>query len=175
MAKPKPTNIIQTFLAEINSVSHSPRFQIIVTNGVLELLVNTLVEHKCRHGAKIVTERARDFPYSVKLVLLHEKGFINDAFFQRLEILRKIRNAAAHEAQFKLTSEMLLPFKGMTDMSKTHDFGEPKNFPFLCSETVMGFWNWGVQLFAPLFEPHLFKNQKIPEPRIGMYPHFVKE
>lgn len=170
-SKAKPTKIIKTFIEEINSVSHSPRFQVIVTNGVLELLVNTFVEHTCKHG-KTIMERARDYPYSVKLVLLHEKGLINDFFFQRLDILRKIRNAAAHEAQFQLTPEMLLPFKGQMDSTKKHDFGEPKNFPFLCGETVMRFWNWGVQLFAPIFEPHLWEKDKIPAPNFTPRPLF---
>ena len=154
----KPTRIIETFILEINSVSHSPRFQIIVTQGVLELLVNTMIEHNCKNADRI-TERARDYPYSVKLVILHEKGLISDFHFQQLDALRSIRNKAAHEAQFVLTQQMLSPFKAVTSFGRNVKFDEPKNFPILCGDTVLGFWNHGVRLFAPIFEPHLFKGQ----------------
>jgi len=151
----KPTRIIESFLNEINSVKHSPRFQIIVTQGVLELLVNTLVEQNCKRG-KMIIERTRDYPYSVKLVLLHEKGLISDFQYQQLDALRSIRNKAAHEARFELTTDMLAPFNGVTYIGGDLKLNDPKNFAVLCIQTVFGFWNHGVRLFAPIFEPHLF-------------------
>jgi hypothetical protein len=126
---------------------------------VLELLVNTLVKHKCKSGKKII-EKTRDYPYSVKLVLLHEKGLISDFQFQQLNALRNIRNKAAHEAQFKLTPEMLAPFRGVISTGRNVKLDDPKNFPFLCGDTVMGFWNQSVKLFAPIFEPHLFQKEE---------------
>jgi len=157
--KTKPTRIIETFISEINSVNHSPRFQIIVAQGVLELLVNTLIEHQCKSGKKII-EKSRDYPYSVKLVLLHEKGLISDFQFQQLDALRNIRNKAAHEAQFELTPEMLASFKGVISIGRNLKLDDPKNFSVLCGDTVLGFWNHGVRLFAPIFEPHLFQKKE---------------
>jgi hypothetical protein len=157
--KNKPTRIIETFVADIKSVSHSPRFQVIIAHGVLELLVNTLVEHHCKSGKKIV-ERTRDYPHSVKLVLLHEKGLISDFQYKSLDAFRDIRNSAAHEAQFNLTSGMLAPFSGVISNGRNVKLDDPKNFVFLCGDMVMGFWNHGVRLFAPIFEPHLFDKEK---------------
>lgn len=159
MAKQMPTRIIQTFLTEIDSVNHNPRFQIIVAHGVLELLVNTLVEHCCKNGKKII-ERTRDYPYSIKLVLLHEKGLISDFHYQQLDALRALRNKAVHEAQFNLTPKMLNSFKGVISVGRNIKLDDPKNFHFLCADTVLGFWNSSVRLFVPIFEPHLFKKEK---------------
>ena len=110
--QPKPKDVIETFINDIRSVRHSPRFQIIVTHGVLELLVNTLVEQTCKHQEKII-ESTRDFPHAVKLVLLSEKGIINDSQFKFIDNFRKLRNSAAHGAQFVLKEEMLKPFANL--------------------------------------------------------------
>ena len=158
MAKQKPTQIIETFVGDIKAVSHSPRFQLIVAHGVLELLVNTLIECSCKHGKKIV-ERTRDYPHSVKLVLLHEKGLISDFDYQQLDALRDLRNKAVHKPQFNLTHEMLAPFKGVTSKGSNYKLDDPKNFVHLCGSTVFGFWNQHVRLFAPIFEPHLFNKK----------------
>lgn len=155
---PKPTRIIETFIAEIKSASHSARFQTIVTHGVLELLVNTLIEHRCKHGNKI-TKRTRDYPQSVKLVLLNEKGLITDFEYKGLDAFRDLRNKAAHQAQFNLTPDLLRPFQGMVGADRKTKLDEPKNFTRLCGELVFGFWNSHVHLFAPVFEPHLFNKE----------------
>ncbi|HTR41431.1 MAG TPA: hypothetical protein VMH87_07415 [Pseudomonadales bacterium] len=155
--KTKPTRIIETFLNDLNSMVDRPRFQVILTHGVLELLVNTLIEHRCKNGEKIVG-RTRDYPYSVKLVLLHEKGLISDRFYHHLDSLRDLRNKAVHEAQFTLTADMLTPFKGVVSWGKLQKLDDPKNFPHLLGQTVFTLWNTYVKLFAPIFEPHLFQN-----------------
>jgi len=149
-AKPKPTKIIETFVADINSVQHSPRFQIIVSNCILELLVNTLVEIKCKNA------KSKNFSYANKLVLLHELKLIDDFYFVALDAFRDMRNAAAHEIHFQLTADMLKAFKGQVATLRTQKLDDPQHFTILCGEVVMGFWNCGVRLFAPIFEPHLF-------------------
>jgi hypothetical protein len=87
MAKNKSaqTRIVETFLMELNTLVHIPRFQVIVSHGVLELLVNTLIEHRCKNAKRII-ERTRDYPYSVKLVMIHEKGLITDFYFMACEL-----------------------------------------------------------------------------------------
>jgi len=156
-----PTRIIQAFLAEIKSVDHSPRFQTIVTHGVLELLVNTLIEHRCKHGNKII-ERTRDYPQSVKLVLLNETGLISDFYYKLLDAFRDLRNKAAHQAQFNLTPELLLPFKAIIASDRKAKLDDPRNFGLLCCEFIFGFWNSYVELFAPIFEPDLFNTKNEP-------------
>jgi hypothetical protein len=162
--KPKPTKLLLTFAKEMRSASHSPRFQIIIAQGMLELLVNTLVEQFCK-DAEIIGEDDRSFPYSVKLVILHEKGLIPDNYFKWMNGLRRIRNEAAHEAVFELadlTPKFWTPFRGLKSTLTNVSLDEPKNFVYLCQEIVSGFWNVHVRFFAPIFEPELFqiKNQK---------------
>src|SRR5258706_7288848 len=150
-----PKDPILAFLDEIISLKQHPRFQTIVAHGVLELLVNTLIEHRCKHGKKI-TERTRDYPQSVKLVILHEKRLISDFQYKLYDSFRTLRNKAAHQSQFTLTPELLLPFKGTVASDRKTKLDDPTNFHLLCMEIVFDFWNAHVKLFAPIFQSYLF-------------------
>ncbi|RLB93574.1 MAG: hypothetical protein DRH50_07755 [Deltaproteobacteria bacterium] len=55
-------------------------------------------------GKKRITKNTRDFPLSVKLTLLNDLNFLDDTLFQILDKFRKIRNRAAHEASFAITT-----------------------------------------------------------------------
>jgi hypothetical protein len=145
MRKNKPVNPIAQYFPEINSVSHSPRFQVIATNGVLELLVNTLIEKKCRN------ERAHRFNYSSKLVLLNEMDILPDLQFKLLDAFRELRNRAAHGG-FDLTSAMLMPFADMSYRTARKDLEKPENFQHLCNILVCGFWNDNIGIFGSYFE-----------------------
>jgi hypothetical protein len=151
-SQPKPTQIIEKFLKEIHWARFSPRFQVIVTHGMLELLVNELVEHSCKHGKKI-SEDTRTYPHSVKLVLLHEKEVISDHEYDLLNAWRGVRNDAAHGAQFELTHEVLNTFKGFKSSDGMLDFGDPENFTQLCCHTFGELWNNHNVIFTPIFEP----------------------
>ena len=159
--EPKPTELLLTFANQIRSVPHDPRLQIIIAQGMLELLVNTLVEKFCK-GAEMIDADDRSFPYLVKLVILHEKGLIPDNYFKWMNGLRKIRNAAAHAAVFeleKLTPKYWTPFRGLKATLTNYPLDDPKNFVYLCQEMVSGFWNLHVRFFAPIFEPQLFEKK----------------
>ena len=138
-------------MGDIESVAHSPRFQTIVAHGVLELLVNTLIEHHCTHGKKI-TERTRDYPHSVKLVLLHEKGLIDDLDYKVIDAFRDLRNKAVHGAQFEVTTEGLKPFTDVFSMGNLLPLNDPKYYTHLCGSLVFGLWNKHVTLFHKYFE-----------------------
>ena len=152
------TRIIDAFVADMKLIGHTPRFQIIVTHGVLELLVNTLIELRCKNGGKII-EATRDYPHSVKLVLLHEKGLIKDSHYRLLDGFRKLRNKAVHDAQFNLKPEMLTPFQGFFATDKRYKLNDPKNFGVLCGKIVLLFWDHRLNDFWPYFDPDFFGKQ----------------
>jgi hypothetical protein len=149
-----PDKIIESFFNDIDSVKHKPRFQIIVTGGYLELLVNTLIEHKCKNNG------SKKFNYANKLVLLHEIGIISGGEFETLNAFRDLRNEAAHVAQFTLTDEMIAPFKDNFRRNKLeHLFGK-ENFQQLCHMVLGGFWNAHTEIFHPYFNPEKIEEAK---------------
>jgi hypothetical protein len=101
-----------------------PRLLVLVTHGMIELIVNLLVEAACRHAKKIVNNR-RDFGHSAKLLILHEKGVLSDHHYQLLDWFRRLRNDAAHEPFFELTANRL-------DALSTPEHREPTNFDHVC-------------------------------------------
>ncbi len=59
-------------------VGNCTRFQVLITQGFVELLVNAVIDAKCKNAKKI-TSNTRDFPYSTKLLILHELGLLSDS------------------------------------------------------------------------------------------------
>lgn len=110
----EPSDVVQHFIDEVSLVENHPRLSILVINGFLELMVNILIKAKLKHGKKI-SEDNRSYPYSTKIIMLHELGFIwKDELFQNMDILRDLRNRAAHEPFFKLTKNDLNRFQPMS-------------------------------------------------------------
>jgi hypothetical protein len=153
MAKKEPggSKILQNFMNDVHSVAHNPRFQTIVAHGVLELLINTLIEHHCKHGKKI-TERTRDYPHSVKLVILHEKGVVDDLDYKVIDAFRHLRNKAVHETPFEVTKKLLAPFTGVLSMGDLLPLDDPNHYTHLCGSLVFGLWNKHPTFFHKHFE-----------------------
>lgn len=86
-------------LKQISDRQVDERVVVLVANGLVELMINTLVDHFCRH-AKIITSDNRGYPYSTRLLILHEKGVLPDPIFETLNRFRKLRNDAAHQPFF---------------------------------------------------------------------------
>ena len=86
-------------LKQVADRKTDPRVIVLVANGLLELMINTLVDHFCRH-AKTITGDNRGYPYSSRLLILHEKGILPDPLFETLDRFRKLRNDAAHQPFF---------------------------------------------------------------------------
>jgi hypothetical protein len=84
----------------------SPRAALMVAHGFIELLVSALISEKCVHGRKI-NDAKRDFTHSAKLVLLNELGIVDNGWYKRLDLLRRIRNRAAHEPLFEVVQSDL--------------------------------------------------------------------
>src|SRR5688572_14718691 len=72
------------------NLQDNPRLLILITHGFLELLINTLVEAKCKSGKKI-TSSQRDYPHSIKILILNEMNVIPDWMYRILDRLRKLR------------------------------------------------------------------------------------
>jgi hypothetical protein len=143
---------VENFLKEIEIVTH-PRFRTIVTHGVLEMLVNVLVECSCKHREKISDYRV--YTHSVKLVFLNEKGDISDSEFAWLDKFRDLRNEAAHGDEFTLTKDKLTPFKNLRSPLQVSeiDMEEPQNFGVLCQAAVFTFWRQHVRTFRAYLYP----------------------
>jgi hypothetical protein len=130
---------------DLSRATDHPRLLVIITHGFLELLVNALVETKCKHG-KRVSKNHRDYPHSTKLVVLHELGVLTDDQFRTFDWFRDLRNKAAHEPVFTITKNRLSSLKNM-------EFHDPGRFYHLCLSLIAGFWNEHVDLFGPKFAP----------------------
>lgn len=151
---------------ELFKHQRNARAALMVAHGMFELLVTVLVERKCKNGKKIATSE-RDFGHAAKLVILHETGAIDDKWFESLNLLRQIRNRAAHEPFFELTKADLairnLP-AAITDRwpkfyPDTLEGLEQKFFETLTC-TLGAFWNENKTIFSPIFgEPAQRKDE----------------
>ncbi|MCE9563336.1 MAG: hypothetical protein K8U57_14945 [Planctomycetes bacterium] len=69
---------------ELGRIKDEPRMLILVSSGFLELLVNVVIDAKCKNAKKI-NENSRDYPFSTKLVLLNEMGLMSDSSFWNIK------------------------------------------------------------------------------------------
>lgn len=139
------------FFQGIINVKGDPRSLILITNGFLELLIETLIKVKCKNSKKIIND-SRSYPYSSKLILLHEIGVLKDNEFNVYDYFRKLRNRAAHEPFFTVTRKELDRFKGIKH-SEDKLYG-------ICVDIVGSLWNKHVEVFRPVFAPGLEKIAK---------------
>jgi len=93
-------------LRQVGDRKADPRVVVLVAHGLIELMINTLVDHSCRN-AKAITSDTRGYPYSTKLIILHEKGVVPDSFFETLERFRRLRNDAAHQPFFDVDASRI--------------------------------------------------------------------
>lgn len=132
-------------LDELEKVKADERSLVLVASGYLELLVEILVEARCKHG-KQITNDSRSYPYSAKLLILHEIGALDDRLFKHLERFRKLRNRAAHEPFFEITDQDRAGFVEGKDGSRT--------LGYHCFSLVAVFWNSNAPVLSPRFLPH---------------------
>jgi hypothetical protein len=144
-ADQEPTSFMHKVLKELAEEQHNHRHCVMLMHGFIELLINALIEAKCRNAAKIVSNN-RDYPHSVKLLLLHELRVISDSQYKMYDWFRKLRNRAAHAALFEITNEDLQRFRQTS-------FEHPDQFAVLCVDIFIDLWNSHIPLFAPKFSP----------------------
>lgn len=108
MSKPpeRQPDLLVDALKELSRVKHEPRLLVIITHGLIDLMVNTLIESRCRRG-NTITEDHRAFPHSSKLLILHELGALTDHHYRLLTWFNRLRNEVAHKPMFTLSQERL--------------------------------------------------------------------
>jgi len=124
--------------------STNPRVVVLVAHGLIELMVNTLIDAHCKN-AYAITSDIRGYPHAAKLLILNECGIISDVFYIILDRFRRLRNDAAHkpffdvdQSRLKHIAEPLKPvFESIPDV-----YGETfSSVNGLCSSIVQSFWN----------------------------------
>jgi hypothetical protein len=134
------------FFQEIGRVKNDHRLLILVSHGVLELLVNSLIDLKCKNAKRIASD-SRGFPHAARLLILNELGVISDAQLKAYDSFRKLRNRAAHEPLFVLKTADLAGFSDR--------FTDPASLYLLCTAIIGGLWNDHVTDMARRFLPSM--------------------
>ena len=134
---------------EIDRMKGEPRLLVILTHGMVELIVNTLIDAKCKNAKKI-TKNNRDFPHSTKLTILNEMRWMTDHHYRLLNWFRKLRNDAAHEPFFELTAERL-------DILTDAKFRDPDHFFALCVFILLDLWAIYSDIVGPVLNPPLYE------------------
>lgn len=140
-------NEIVHFYVELEKVKDSDRSLILITNGFLELLIESLIRKKCKRSKKILKDN-RSFPYSSKLMILNELDIISDEHYHNLDLFRKLRNRAAHEPFFSVQDDALDSFT--VPRPETLD-----KVMRLCLSLISNTWIENQDVLAPMFAPFL--------------------
>src|SRR6267378_978861 len=146
-------------LTEFFKHQQNPRAALLVAHGFIELLVNTLINARC-NNARTIAENERDFSHSAKLVLLHEIGAIDHDWYARLNLLRKIRNRAAHDPSFEVNNQdltvynlpkQILELEGGRPRFPASPAGRNQRFFATVNFLLGDFWNMNSKIFSPVF------------------------
>ena len=148
---------------ELHNVQDNDRLLVLVTHGFLELLINALIDAKCKN-AKRITSNSRDFSHSVKLLVLHEMGLLTDFRYKSLDWFRKLRNKAAHEPLFQVSlKEIAEQFNNVTGQARQQDVAGTSDtleshhtahgFYQLCVMLIVTLWTDHSKVFSPVFFP----------------------
>jgi hypothetical protein len=137
---------ITEFLEELEAFRTQPRVVVLVSHGFVELLVNALVDKRCKQGKRI-NSNSRDFAHSGKLIILHEIGVLSDERYKCLDAFRNLRNKAAHDPVFRLSKTDLQVIKQDTG------FDQPEEIHDICQALVADLWNEHADVFGNIFAP----------------------
>jgi len=136
---------------ELAAMKGNPRSQIFVAHGFLELLIHTIIKAKAKNGRKI-SKDSRTYSYAVQLVVLNEMGELSDDDFKIYEWFRKLRNTAAHEPLFQLSTD---------DLQNLNDgFRNVEDFHAVCQDLMLRLWNKNTEILLPIFVPSLAEKTK---------------
>ena len=120
-----------------------PWILVLITSGLVELLLNQLIRFRCRNHKRILKSN-REYPLSVKIVLLHETKVISDELFYDLEWFRKLRNEAAHNPFFVLDRNALKRFK-------RRKYQNPHHFNLVCVQLITDIMLTDPKIFIKQF------------------------
>lgn len=130
------------FIDEVEPHIDSPRLVLAAASVYVELMINALVDHHCKHSREI-TGDTRGYPLATKLLLLNELNVISDLEYEKLTCLRKFRNKAVHEVDFSVSDTDLKSLAyGLTE--------DPKTLPQVMFFLIVTFWANHVDVFGSL-------------------------
>jgi hypothetical protein len=162
--KTENKDTLLAFFDKIKKIKDDQRLLILVTHGFIELLFNLIIDKKCKHGKRKITSNNRDYPFSVKMVLLNEMGLIDDWLYKIIDRFRRLRNRAAHEPFFKLKSndlnfleQSIKRFYPRTETINNYDL-----HAFYLG-LIGSIWNTNLEILRPVFLPscgNIIKNKK---------------
>jgi uncharacterized protein YutE (UPF0331/DUF86 family) len=159
-----PFEQVQT---EINRLRRKPRLVCFYTHGFVELMINTIVDHRCKH-AKDINGDHRTYSHAAKLTLLHEMAVISDHTYNILNWLRKIRNDFVHKFFFELTPNRLQVF-----VDKKYQ--RPSQFGVICCLLLEEVLSAHEAELGPAFRAPLYQKAPMFTPRkIGERPFLVR-
>jgi hypothetical protein len=104
-------------MRELERIKDESRLVVIITQGLVELVVNTLVDQKCKDAKQIKSEG--------RLILLHELNVLSDHDYRLLTWLRFLRHDAAHLPFFN-------PKADRFEMFADEDHRDPGALSALC-------------------------------------------
>ena len=146
----KTDKLIEVF-RELHIVQDYPRMLILVVHGFLEMAVEVQIKRNLKNSKKIVQD-SRGYPFSTRLLILHELGILRDEEYRFLDTFRKLRNRAAHEAFFELK---------LSDLAHLPPcFRSPNQIYPLCTMFVRQFWDEHEVDLVPSLAPDK-KNEEI--------------
>ena len=153
--KVAPDNgLLEAFFHELTKIGDSQRSLVIVTHGFVELLLNSVIDAKCKLGKTKITSSTRDYSHSVKLVLLSELGILDDRLYQILDWFRKLRNRAAHEAFFQVThADLDFVNKSMARFLPGNIEPLTGDLYRFCTLLIGTVWNEHLDVLLAAFEP----------------------
>jgi hypothetical protein len=138
-----PHDQIYYVLRTLSTFKSVPWILVLMTTGLVELLLNQLIRYRCKNH-KIILKSNREYPLSVKTVLLHEAKVISDDLFNDLEWFRKLRNKAAHNPFFILDTDDLKRFK-------RRKFKNPYHFNLICVQLITDILLTDQEIFSKQF------------------------
>jgi hypothetical protein len=148
---------VDKVMREVLDTTTDPRVAILVAHGLVELMINVLIEERCKNGKKIVND-TRGFPHSVRLLILHENGVLADSWYELRNRFRKLRNDAAHQPFFTVDKGQLMhvaePWE--RDLPKDLNADRPSDsIGLLCGSIVQSLWQNHREVLGPRFAPRL--------------------
>ena len=149
----KKRDVILDFHKELRKVKDNDRSLVIITHGFIELLINTIIDSRLIHGKKKITSNNRDYPVSVKLVILNELKILDKDLYKILDWFRKIRNKAAHDPFFSLDNNERGFYKKSLDRFIPGESQRPNRTLYdFCHFLVGTIWNENLDDMRVFFE-----------------------
>jgi len=112
------------------------RFQIILANGLLEMITNVIIKHHCKNH-KIILANNQTYTYATRLLILNEKGLIDDAFYDLLRRFNTLRNKAAHGGKFYFKREWIDQFAPIFPKA----LPDGQKLSYICNHLTFNYYN----------------------------------